>query len=276
MRALVTGGAGTLGQALCASAPAEADVHATQHRTPLSAEDVTAHRVDLAETDDTFELVGLVAPDVVIHTAYRKAHGERDIVEASASVAAACARTVTALVHISSDVVYDGEHAPYAEDAVPAPVDAYGAHKLAAEEAVRATLPDAAIVRTSLLVRPDPPDPASRWVVEALRAGETPRLFADELRCPIAAIDLAFMLWELVALPADLRAGVWHLAGHEAVSRYTLGLLLAHRHGLEPRIAPASSRDHPTPRPRDLRLTTARADRMLRARPRPIGAVLAV
>jgi dTDP-4-dehydrorhamnose reductase len=274
MRVLVTGGAGLLGRALLASRPAGVEVHATRQRTPVAAEGVTVHACDLADAGATAALVEEVAPDLVIHAAYRKDSGERDIIAATAAVAMACARSVAGLIHLSSDVVFDGEHAPYAEDAVPAPVEPYGAHKLRAEAAARANLPDAAIVRTSLLVQPDPPDPTSRWVIEQLRAGETPRLFVDELRCPTAPSDLAAMLWELTALPADARAGVWHLAGPEAVSRHTLGVLLARRLGLAPRFEAALSCEHPTRRPRDLRLGTARADATLRTPARPIGAVL--
>jgi dTDP-4-dehydrorhamnose reductase len=101
------------------------------------------------------------------------------------------------------------------------------------------------------------------------------RLFTDELRCPIAVQDLAAQIWEIAALPAGESAGVWNLAGPEAVSRYALGLLLARRHGLDARaIISARSASSPTPRPRDLRLITARADRALRTRPRPVSAVL--
>jgi dTDP-4-dehydrorhamnose reductase len=101
------------------------------------------------------------------------------------------------------------------------------------------------------------------------------RLFTDELRCPTAVEDLAAQLWEVARLPADGRAGVWHLVAPEAVSRYTLGLLLATRHGLNlAGITPVPSASSPVPRPRDLRLLTARADRELRTRARPISAAL--
>jgi dTDP-4-dehydrorhamnose reductase len=59
------------------------------------------------------------------------------------------------------------------------------------------------------------------------------------------------------------------------VSRYAIGVLLALRHGLDPRgIIPQPSAASPSPRPRDLRLLTSRADRELRTRARPISAVL--
>jgi dTDP-4-dehydrorhamnose reductase len=274
MRVLVTGGAGLLGQMLLGTAPAGVELHATQRHTPVRGEGVRVHRLDLADAAATATLVETAAPDVVVHTAYGKAQGERDIVEATAAVATACARSVAALVHVSSDVVFDGEHAPYDEDAAPAPIEPYGRHKARAEQAVRATVPDATIVRTSLLIRPDPPDATTRWLADELRAGREPRLYADELRCPTAPDDLAAMLWELVGLPPDARTGVWHLTGPEAVSRYTLGLLLARRLGLDPAFTAGSNREHPTPRPRDLRLSTRRADTLLRTRARPIGAAL--
>ena len=107
-------------------------------------------------------------------------------------------------------------------------------------------------------------------------AGSPPvRLFTDELRCPITVEDLAAQLWEVVLLPPEQRAGVWHLAGPEAVSRYALGVMIALRHGVDPSaILPALSASALSPRPRDLRLLTPRADRELRIRARPISAIL--
>jgi dTDP-4-dehydrorhamnose reductase len=271
---LVTGGAGLLGRALLASAPPGATVHATWRRTPLVV-DVPAHRIDLGDADATAALLERLQPDVVLHTAYGKDDGRRDVIEASANVAAACAAVGADLVHLSSDMVFDGEHAPYAEDAPPSPVTEYGRWKAAAEDRVREHVADAAVVRTSLIVSIDPLDHASHWMAEALRGGNEITLFVDELRCPIAAEDLAGLLWDLVDLPARERAGVWHLAGPEVVSRYSLGLLVAHRLGLPPAFAAGRNRDLAEPRPRDLRLSTARADAALPRRPRSISEALA-
>jgi dTDP-4-dehydrorhamnose reductase len=176
---------------------------------------------------------------------------------------------------MSTDALLDGESPPYDESAEPAPVHDYGRWKARAELHVRGEMPGAAVIRTSLIVRAEPPDRNSAWVVDALRRGDPVRLFTDELRCPVAVEDLAAQLWEIALLPPERRAGVWHLAGPEAVSRYALGVLLALRHGLDPSaIIPALSASAPAPRPRDLRLLTPRADRALRTRARPISAVL--
>lgn len=270
---LVTGGAGLLGGRLLAGAPPGWTARGTRHRRPVR--HAESFPVDLADAGAVDALVARLRPDLVVHTAYRKRDGQRDIVAATRNVAASAGRHGAGLLHISSDVVFDGEHAPYAEAAPPAPVDQYGRWKAEAERWVRDAVPDAAIVRTSLIISSDPLDPTSTWLAGRLRGDDEPGLYADELRCPVHVDDLVGQLWELIGLARDRRAGPWHLVGPEAVSRHTLGVLLAARLGLPPPARASLNREHPGPRPRDLRLLTARADTALRARPRPIGAALA-
>ena len=273
MRVLITGGGGLLGGELIRQAPDGVEVHATRRTSPVPGAE--SHPVELSDEDAVVALFDRLRPDLVIHTAYSAAEGERDIIQATESVVRACRDFGAALVYMSTDALLDGESSPYAESAEPAPVHEFGRCKARAELYVRAELPGAAVVRTSLIVRADPPDRGSAWVLDALRRGEPVRLFTDELRCPIAVEDLAAQLWEVARLPEDARRGVWHLAGPEAVSRYALGVLLALRAGLDPRgIEPVPSASAPAPRPRDLRLLTARADRVLQTRARPISEVL--
>jgi len=272
-RVLVTGGAGLLGSTLIAMAPDDVEVHATQRTRQVTGAE--AHTIDLADPDEPVGMLAAIRPDVVIHTAYGTADLERDVIAATRSVAAACAIQGAELIHLSSDVVFDGEHAPYAEGAPVVPVHAYGRAKAEGEADVASAVPDAAVVRTSLVCAGDPLDPRSAWVVDTLRAGDPITLFTDEVRCPVRADDLALMLWDLVALPRAERAGPWHLVGPDALSRYELGVLLAEAHGLDPAgITAASSRDQPDPRPRDLSLTADRSV-TLPTRPRSVGTLWA-
>lgn len=274
MRVLITGGGGLLGGELIRRAPGGIDIHATRRTSPV--EGAESHVVELSDMAAVEALRVRLRPDLVIHTAYSPSAGERDVWRATASVVRACWRSGTGLMYLSTDALMDGTAAPYAESAEPAPVHEYGRWKAKAELHVRAEMPDAAVVRTSLIVRAEPPDRGSAWVVNGLRGGEPVRLFTDELRCPIAVEDLAAQLWEVALLPPERRGGVWHLAGPEAVSRYALGVLLALRNGLDPSaIIPTPSASSSEPRPRDLRLLTPRADRELHTRVRPISAVLA-
>ncbi|WP_420125711.1 SDR family oxidoreductase [Longimicrobium sp.] len=273
MRVLITGGGGLLGGELIRQAPSGIDVHATRRTSPVQG--AISHAVELSDGDAVEALWMRVRPDFVIHTAYTQAEGERDVWRATESVVRACRASGAALVYMSTDALLDGESSPYAESAEPAPVHEYGRWKARAELHVRAEMPEAAVIRTSLIVRAQPPDRNSAWVVDAMRRGDPVRLFTDELRCPVAVEDLAAQLWEVALLPPERRAGVWHLAGPEVVSRYALGVLLALWHGLDPSaIIPALSASAPAPRPRDLRLLTTRADRELRTRACPVSAVL--
>jgi dTDP-4-dehydrorhamnose reductase len=76
--------------------------------------------------------------------------------------------------------------------------------------------------------------------VHALASGtRAGALFTDEVRCPVHVTDLAAALLELAA---STHAGVRHVAGADAISRYELGLLIAARDGLDQAALPAGLR----------------------------------
>ena len=273
-RVLVTGGAGLLGNALVRSAPREARVEVTVRSRPSTLA-VTTHRVDLSVPGAFDALVAVVEPELVIHTAYGKDDLDRDVVAATTEVVRTCATHGVRLIHCSSDVVFDGEHGPYAESDAPSPISAYGEAKAVAETTVAELVPEAAIVRTSLLIQSDPPDPTSAWVIEANRCGEAVTLFGDEFRCPVAVDDVAGGIWAIAGLSADGQAGVWHLVGPQRLSRVDLGALLAGRFGLDRSLlVDAAAATVPGPRPRDLTLTSERAEATIGWSPRSLAEVL--
>lgn len=259
MRVLVTGGAGLLGGELLRRAPAWASTEATVFHRPVSAADVRTHVVDLAQRQAFFEVAERRRPDLVIHTAYSKTD-HRATVDAATEVATVCAALDVALVHISTDAVFDGDHAPYSEHDEPAPVHAYGRAKHAAETAVVTAVPAATVVRTSLILAADGTDQTSAWAIERLQAGEPVTFFDDEFRMPIFVDDLAEQIWEVASRGAAERAGVWHLVGPERLSRAQVGDVLCGRFGLDPSlIETASAATMGEPRPRDLSLRSDRA-----------------
>lgn len=263
MKLLVTGGAGFLGREICALAVERGDdVLATQlHRDPPHGRPLRLDVRDAAAVDRVLLRHG---PEAVIHTAYVQ-HGhamEETIVRGSYAVAEAAACRGARLVHLSSDLVFDGEQgAPYDEHAEPRPVLAYGQAKLDAERLVLRAHPAATIVRTSLLYgRPDGPQ-------EALALRDDVTFYTDEIRCPTRVAELAAALLELLELDA---AGPLHLAAPEAVSRYELARALRREAGADP----AAVRGAPSPRdgrPRNVALDSHRAETLLRTRLTPIG-----
>jgi dTDP-4-dehydrorhamnose reductase len=251
MRILVTGGAGYLGSEVARQAVAVGqEVFATQlehappHGHPL--------RLDLRDDEAVHRAFLKHGPDVVVHTAYRQADASLpdDVVRASRNVALAAHRIGARLLHLSTDLVFDGERgAPYREEDEPRPVSAYGQAKLEAERLVGDIHPQSLLVRTSLLYGKAEPGPQER-----LAAREGGVFYVDEIRCPIVVADLAAALLELAELD---RSGILHVAGPDAVSRLELARLLGAR-GSEG--APA-----PPGRARNVALDSSRAAALLEA-----------
>src|SRR5438477_2948628 len=211
---LVTGGMGTLGSRLVRLAAEQGwQVRATwwQRAPDGPAEWVQA---DIRDAGSVAHAVDGV--DAVIHTAYRQNgedEWETNVVGAEIVAGAAAPHR---LIHLSTDIVFDGTVGHYREEDVPAPVNAYGRSKAEAELRVADAHPGATIARTSLIYgTPDGPQ-------ERL-AREGRRFYVDELRSPVHVDDLAAALLELLALEVP---GPLHLAGADDVSRYELAVLL--------------------------------------------------
>jgi dTDP-4-dehydrorhamnose reductase len=246
-RILVTGGAGYLGSELRRQAP---DALATWHRAPLE----SGIRLDVRDDEAVHRVLLKHGPDVVIHTAYVMDDAET-ITRGSRNVALAAHRVGARLIHLSTDLVFDGEQgAPYAEDAEPRPVSAYGQSKLEAEALVRSHHPEALVVRTSLLYGTPGPQ-------EALAQRDDVVFHTDEIRCPTRVDELAAALLEL---SARNETGILHVAAPDAVSRLELARLLGAR---DPRGVPT-----PAGRARNVALDSSRAATLLATKLRGVNA----
>jgi dTDP-4-dehydrorhamnose reductase len=256
MKLLVTGAAGFLGSELCRLAVERGDeVLATQfaRRPPYG----RPLELDVRDGEAVDRALMRHGPEVVVHAAYvQNGDAMHDtIVRGSYNVAAAAARCGARLIHLSTDLVFDGEAgAPYREDDEPRPVMAYGGAKLEAEQHVQRAHPEATLVRTSLLYgRADGPQE------QLARRGDV-TFYADEIRCPTRVDDLAAALLELAAVDVS---GALHVAAPEAVSRLQLARALGAR---DPKGAPA-----PAGRARNVALDSSRAAHLLATRLRGLN-----
>jgi dTDP-4-dehydrorhamnose reductase len=220
--------------------------------------DASTERVEVRDAAAVSELLERLRPDVVIHTAYRQ---DDDGVNTlgSENVARAAAALGVRLVHLSTDVVFDGRKgAPYVEADPLSPVTEYGRAKAEAEVRVALAHPDALLVRTSLLYGGGTP---SKHELAARDPGFT--FFTNEIRSPVQVTDLAEALLELAELDV---AGPLHVAGADGVSRAELAELI--------RGAPVRSEQAPESRPLDCSLDSSRAQALLRTQLRGVREVL--
>jgi dTDP-4-dehydrorhamnose reductase len=221
-RAIVTGAAGQLGQALLQTAPAT----------------FTCHGLDRAACDicDAAALGALLdeqRPALLInaaaYTAVDRAESEPEAALAANAtapglLAAACTERGIRLLHVSTDFVFDGSRSsPYTEDAPTAPLGVYGRSKLAGERAVRQAAPDALILRTGWVYS----QRGHNFLCTMLRLhGEREELsvVADQVGTPTAAHSLAEALWAAASRP-QLR-GIYHWSDAGVCSWYDFAVAI--------------------------------------------------
>ena len=263
VRVVVTGASGYLGREVVRLAVAAGwdVVGVARARRVGGAAEWAA--VDVRDAQTIAALSARVRPSAMIHAAYLRAGPDAatTIVGGSASVAAAAAAVGARLVHVSSDVVFGGSPEHYVESSPVSPVDAYGRHKAAAEEAVAVSCPGAVIARPSLLYSHDRPSPAQQGVIDAVDGVAPMAFFTDEVRCPSHVVDVAAALVALCSRPEV--SGPLHLGGPDALSRYEFACLVAAWAGRAPELVrPARQAEHGAPRPGHVVLDSRRAVRL--------------
>lgn len=277
-RLLITGGSGYLGRELVRLALASRIWHvaATYYSQPLAELRVHAVPLDVRDCAAVQQTITAFRPDVVIHTAY--VQRGPDLWDATARGAGHVAQAARALesrlIHLSSDVIFDGERdGPYTEQDTPNPISPYGAAKAEAEHLVVQAHPDALLVRTSLIYGGHVPGVHEQFVLNALDNDRDVAFYEDELRCPVQVTDLALALLELAAMD---RAGVLNVAGPDVVSRYAFAQLIANAYGRNVASVRAGlSAESGVPRPRRCALDSTLAQRLLHTRLRGVHEVLA-
>jgi dTDP-4-dehydrorhamnose reductase len=216
VKLLVTGAAGMLGRdVMLAAGNAGHDV-VGYGRAELDVTDAGAleRRLDLER------------PDVVINcAAWTDVDGAADSAEAAfavngsgaGNVAAAAAKQKAAVLHVSTDYVFDGaKGSPYVESDQPAPLSAYGRTKLAGEEAVVAANKRHFIVRSAGLFGIG----GRNFVETMLRLSEAQSevtVVRDQIGSPTYTWHLAY---GIVRLIEGIEYGIHHMAAAGQCSWY--------------------------------------------------------
>ncbi len=266
---LITGGSGYLGRYLCRRTAARFPTYTTflHHKSDTVAG--IPHHLDITDAAAVRALVQKISPTAIIHcAASNPGQNERRMLainrDGTANIAAAAAGIGARLIHVSTDMVHNGDRAPYAASTPPTPITRYGESKAAAEAAITEIYPAAAIVRTSLIYGLEEMDRGTAGFVRRLEAGETLTLFTDQLRQPVWVETLSEAL---LALAIDYPAfrGILNVAGKQSLSRAEFGQRMLDWWGIDWRghATFGLAANLPVPSPLDLRLDVSVAEHLL-------------
>ncbi|HYL93363.1 MAG TPA: dTDP-4-dehydrorhamnose reductase [Alphaproteobacteria bacterium] len=248
MKVAVIGANGQLGADVVAAFTAEKhSVASLNHRDVEIA--------DLASVQRTLEGI---RPDLVINTAaYSNVDKcETEAVQAFAAnalgarnVALATRALDSALIHISTDYVFDGRKpTPYTEADAPNPLSVYGNSKLAGEFFVRNNNPRHFVVRVSGIYGRHPCRAKDglnfvEMMLKLAREREVLRVVNDQLVTPTPTVDVAR---QLVALSRLTDYGIYHASSEGSCSWYEFAQAIFEIAGTKVRLAPVPSSEFPT------------------------------
>jgi dTDP-4-dehydrorhamnose reductase len=241
MRIVVTGAGGQLGHAIVRRFRADHDVIALA-RAEL---DLTDHR-------EVLRRLHAADPHVIINCAAHNAvdRAEDDAAAAIAvnalavrSLARAAAESDAALVHYSTDFVFDGAASvPYEEDDRPAPLSVYGETKLLGELFAR-DAPRHYVLRVeSLFGGPQPRSSIDR-IVDAILEQRPARVFVDRVVSPSYVEDVAEATAALIH--RDAAGGLYHCVNSGSTTWHGLALEVAGALGRTADLVPVRMADAP-------------------------------
>ena len=188
--------------------------------------------LDLGDAGAAGRLVRELRPDAVVHAgAVSKIEpceadpeGTSAVnVEATEAMALAAAEVGARFCFLSTEQVHAGDAPPYADDAPPAPVHAYGRQKAEAERRVLAAGGSPLVLRVSLcygFAQAGAPPNFCDELRAALEAGRTVRAFGDQKRSMLLVDDAGELIARAVEKgPSPDGRRTLNLAGPEAVVR---------------------------------------------------------
>jgi len=269
---IVTGANGFVAGSVLAQAGEEWQVHAVSRGEPLARRDQLCwHTCDPLVPAQLRQLFHEVRPDAVIHTAaladidFCQTHPElaRAVnVDLVRTLVDLCGDIGAKLVFCSTDTVFDGEHAPYNEDASPGPVNFYAETKVEAERIAARLGARAVIARLSLVVGLPVLGAGNSFLARMIASFKDGRPVAateHEIRTPVDVITVGKALLKLAA---GNHHGIFHLAGHDRLNRFEITQQIAARFGFSKELVTvqaAATSPGRAARPRDVSLANAKA-----------------
>ncbi len=196
--------------------------------------------MDVTQRASVKEIIAAEKPDVIVNCAafvkVDEAETQREAawhtnVSAVEHLAEMARKVDARMVHISSDLVFDGIRAPYTETDTPHPINYYGRTKLASENVLRTAGIDHTIFRTCVVYGAAERAKANYAlsVLSAIENGQPVYAATDLLSAPTLVDDVALAI---VRATERKRLGLYHVGGPEMITRFEFANRVAEVFGL--------------------------------------------
>lgn len=214
-------------------------------------------RCDLRRPEEVRDAITEVAPDVVVnaaaYTAVDRAESDEALARqinaaAPATMAQACERQGSVLIHLSTDYVFDGaKQTPYLENDPVGPLSVYGISKAAGERAIRDATERHVILRTTWVFASHGTNFVRTMLRLADRQSEI-RVVRDQHGAPTAARDVAAAIGVVLdAVREDRRFwGTFHFTSSEPTSWYDFARAIFQATRRVVTVSPIVTADYPT------------------------------
>ena len=213
--------------------------------------------LDITNKKEVMNSISKFKPDIVINAAaYTDVDGceeNEDLAfnvngEGVKNLALACKKYDAALVHISTDYVFNGENdKPWVEDDPVSPVSVYGKSKLKGEEAIVENMEKYFIIRTAWLYGYNGKN-FPRTMLELAKTHDEITVVYDEVGSPTYTKDLAHAIAQLIE--SDYY-GVYHITNSGSCSWCEFSRYIFEIAERDVKVIPvkASEFNRPAPRP---------------------------
>jgi dTDP-4-dehydrorhamnose reductase len=221
LKILLTGKNGQLGRELASYLEPLGEVVALGHQ-----------ELDLANPHAIRETVRAIRPQLIVNAAAYTAVDQAESDEAAAravnadapgAMAEEAKETGAALVHYSTDYVFDGSKTtPYLENDPTSPINAYGRTKLGGEEAVRNSGASHLIFRTAWVYGREGKN-FLRTILRLATQKEELKIVRDQIGAPTSARDIALATAEVLSRIYAPTSGAREFPGVSGAYHMTAG-----------------------------------------------------
>lgn len=227
-KVLLIGGSGQVGR----------EIYTTLINNGIEIHSPSSKELDIRHINTLIEYISDLSINLIINaSAYTDVQlAEKQIdsahevnAEGVKNIAIAAKKFNIPVIHISTDYVFDGNKlSPYTEKDTVQPINVYGSSKLSGELALKQTIPNYIIIRTSWVFGLQGNNFVKK-ILELCQTKDELLIVSDQTGCPTYAPHIATLIFEILKsfktlIPVPF--GTYHFCGEPATTWYDFARLI--------------------------------------------------